>query len=140
MVDRRRVVPELGDESLTKQSMAQESDINQIVARHIAHGVPLFVDGRATYGDFSSFLDYHGSLNAVLRAQEEFNALPAAVREHVGNDPGKFLDLVYDPARRDELVALGLVDAAFPAGAVPAPPAPEGEITTEVPAAPPVVP
>lgn len=139
MVDRVRVVPDLGTESLTKQSMAQESDINQIVARHIAHGTPLFVDGRATYGDFSGFLDYHGSLNAVMRAQDEFNSLPAAVREHCQNDPGKFLELVYDPSRREELVALGLVDLAVPAGA-PAPPAPEGEITTEVPAAPAVVP
>lgn len=136
MVDRIRVVPDLGDVSLTKQSMAQESDINAIVARHVAHGAPFFVDGRATYGDFTGFSDYHGSLNAVMRAQEEFNALPAAVRDHVQNDPGKFLEMVFDPSRRDELVALGLVDLAIPVGAPAAPAAPEGEVVPAAPAAP----
>lgn len=124
MVDRIRVVADVGGPSLTKQSMAAETDINSIVARHIAHDAPFFVDGRATYGDFSGFDDYHGSLNAVMRAQEEFMKLPAAVREHCDNDPGEFLQMVYDPARRDELVALGLSPAAVPAAAPVAAPAP----------------
>lgn len=125
MTDRIRVVQPEGGRLMTKQSMAMESDINQIVARHVAHGTPFFQSGNATYGDFSGALDYHGSLNAVLRAQSEFERLPAAIREHCRNDPGEFLDLVYDPARREELVKLGLVESAIPAGA-PAP-APDPE-------------
>lgn len=112
-----------GGPSMTKQSMAAETDINAIVARHIAHDAPFFVDGRASYGDFFGSGDYHASLNAVMQAQEEFLKLPAAVRDHCQNDPGEFLQMVYDPARRDELVKLGLVEAAVPAAA-PAAPAP----------------
>lgn len=130
MVERVRVIAEVGGPSLTKQSMAAETDINQIVARHIAHDAPFFADGRATYGDFFGFGDYHASLDAVMQAQEEFAKLPAAVREHSENDPGKFLAMVYDPSRRDELVKLGLLPAAVPAAApaVPDPVVPVPEV------------
>lgn len=117
-MERVRVVAEVGGVSMTKQSMASDTDINQIVARHVAHDAPFFVDGRATYGDFTGVLDYHGALTAVMRAQDEFMALPAAVREHCKNDPGEFLSMVYDPGRRPELEKLGLVEAAVPAAAV----------------------
>lgn len=130
-IPRVPVVTMPGGPSLTKQSMAAETDINQIVARHIAHDAPFFADGRASYGDFFGAGDYHASLNAVMQAQDEFMKLPAAVRDHCKNDPGEFLQMVYDPARRDELVKLGLVEAAVPAAA-PAVPAP-AEVVPEVP-------
>lgn len=132
--DRVRVLAPEGGPVLTKQSMAAETDINQIVARHIAHKLPFYADGRASYGDFTGAVDYHTALNALVSAQEEFAKLPAAVRDHCENDPGEFLDMVMDPGRRDELVALGLVPEAIPASApvVPAVPA--------APAAPPVGP
>lgn len=130
--ERVEVLKMPGGPSMTKQSMAAETDINQIVARHIAHDAPFFADGRAAYGDFFGHGDYHASLNAVMQAQDEFMKLPAAVRDHCENDPGKFLELVYDPARRDELVKLGLVDAAVPAAA-PVVPAPAVPAVPEVP-------
>lgn len=142
--DRTSMIHPEGGRLMTKQAQALETDINQIVARHVAHGVPFPVDGRAGYGDFSGAVDYHGSLNAVLEAQREFAQLPAAVRDHCKNDPGEFLDLVYDPARQAELVELGLVPAAIPVGApgaevaVPGPaPAPGPESGGTPPATPP---
>lgn len=122
MSDRVRVVHPEGGRLLVKQSMAMESDINQIVARHVAHGVPFLPGDRATYGDFSNFDGYHAALNDVMRAQDEFAKLPAAIREHCRNDPGEFLQMVYDPARRAELEKLGLVEAAAPQAAPPADP------------------
>lgn len=120
---RVKVLAPGGGRKMTKQSMAAETDINQIVARHVAHGTPFFPDGRASYGDFTGIGDYHGCLNAVTRAQDDFMRLPAAVRDHCKNDPGEFLSLVFDVDRREELVKLGLVEAAIPAAA-PAAPAP----------------
>jgi len=126
---RKQVLAPGGGRVMTKQSMALESDVNQIVARHIAHREP-FPDGsRATYGDFSGAVDFHTALNAVRDAEATFGRLPSAVREFCNNDPGEFLDLVHDEGRRADLFALGLVPEAVPAGvggasgAVGAPPA-----------------
>lgn len=119
--DRVPVIDPGGGDKLVKESMALASDVNQIVARHIAHSVPFTMDERATYGDFSNVGDFHSALNRVMLAQDEFARLPASVREYCQNDPGRFLDLVYDPARVPELVELGLVPAAVPVAAeVPA--------------------
>lgn len=134
-IGRNRVVAASGGRAMTKQSMALETDVNSIVARHVAHRVPFFPDGAASYGDFSSGLDYHSALNALNAARSEFGKLPAAVRSHCENDPGKFLDMVMDPARRDELVKLGLVPEAIPAPKAPDPVPP---VVPAVPVVPPV--
>lgn len=111
-----------GGRVLVKQSMAMESDVNQIVARHVAHSVPFPEGTRARYGDFTGLSDFHDALNRVQAAEREFEALPAAVRELCGNDPGEFLRLVFDPAGRADLVELGLVGAAVPPAADVVPP------------------
>lgn len=115
-----------GGPLMTKQSDALESDVNQIVKRHIAYGVPLPVGGRPpTYGDFTSGLDFHTAMNRVTEAEQAFDALPAHVRAHCRNDPGELLDLVYDPARADELTKLGLLPEQTPVKPAPEPdPAP----------------
>lgn len=114
-MERVRVVAPEGGDMMTKQSMALESDINHIVSRWIHHGqVPRAVSSTPMYGDFSSFDSFHEAANLVLAAEADFARLPAHVRDHCKNDPGLFLDLVYDPERRPELEALGLVAAALP--------------------------
>lgn len=104
-----RVYSESGIKSLTKQSDALNSDVNSIVARHIAHRIPLPQATSARYGDFSGIRDYHEALNRVNAMNDSFSKLPANVRKHCHNDPGEFLDLVYDTSRREELELLGLV-------------------------------
>lgn len=124
-VPRFRVTADPVGPSLTKQAMALETDINAIVARHIAHGVGFPAGGPANYGDFSDSLSYHDALNSLREAEQSFGMLPAAVRDFCDNDPGKFLDLVFDPAKRADLEKLGLVPAAVPVPPVVAPsPAP----------------
>ncbi len=99
---------------MTKQSDALGADVNQIVKRFVAFG-DLPNDGKTpTYGDFSNVDDYLTSLNSLKLAQDQFDDLPAAVRNHVGNDPGAFLEMIYDPTRRPELEELGLVEAMLP--------------------------
>lgn len=124
VVERVPDVHPSGGRKMTKQSMAAETDINAIVKRHIAFRMPL-PEGPPSYGDFTGFGDFHAAQNQVVEAREQFLALPAHIRDYCENDPGKFLDLVFDPARRAELVKLGLlpeqVPAAAPAGDPPIP-------------------
>lgn len=120
----RRVVQPEGGRLMTKQSQALETDVNQIVARHIATKTPL-PTGPLQYGDFTNAMDFHGALTRIREAELQFNRLPAHIRRHCNNDPGQYLDLVFDPDRVGELELLGLVDAQKPEAAQPAPvPAP----------------
>jgi len=126
----RRVQHAGGGRLMTKQAEAAETDMNAIIRRHRNTGAPFPVNGNATYGDFSGSLDFHAALTRVREAELTFALLPAEVREAARNDPGVFLDMVHDPEKRDELVKLGLVEAAIPAAPVEAPvepaPVPEG--------------
>lgn len=109
---------------MTKQADAAKTDINQIMARWIAHGIPpTGAAAHAQYGEFDNVDDYHHALNNLKEADASFGRLPAAIRKHVNNDPGEFLQMVMDPDRRGELEALGLVEAMAPEDAPPAAPA-----------------
>lgn len=97
------------DEDMTRQSFKDECNINNIVARFIQTGAVDHVrEYGAQYGEVSS-MDLHEAMNTALKAQDMFDALPAKLREHFGQDPGVFLDFVADPANLDEMKQLGLV-------------------------------
>lgn len=108
-LERRRVTAPAGGETMTKQSMAAEVDINNIIKRWLRTGVAPVTGQKPLYGDFTGMVDFHSAMNRIRTAEADFMALPSAVRKHVDNDPGKFLEMVYDPERHDELVELGLV-------------------------------
>lgn len=105
--------------SLTKQSFAEECDINTIVERFGLTG-ELPTDIRAPqYADFDEIFDYHSAMNAVAQAREAFDAMPADVRARFSNDPGAFVDFCADENNRDEAVKLGLVLPAKVVDVVP---------------------
>lgn len=121
-MDRIRTVHPEGGRLMTKQAPAADSDINSIMGRWIAHGIPPRAGaGNPRYGDFSSGQDFHDSLSQIREAELQFGQLPAHIRSHCRNDPADFLEMVYDPERRDELVKLGLVEAQIPEAAKPDP-------------------
>ncbi len=130
IVERKRVTHPEGGKEMTKQSLVGGTDINLILARWFEHGqaVAHLNRSQAMWGDFSSGVDYQEALNSIKAAQHDFDALPADVRAHVNNDPGEFLEMVFDPERREELERLGLVDVQKPAGAARAP---EGDVREE---------
>lgn len=110
------------DPSRTKQSFAEESDINFIMARYMETGQldPLVVQQReAAFGDFSDGLDFMGAMNRVVEGQAAFGTLSSKVRDRFGNDPVLLLEFLSDPANRAEAESLGLVQkpAAEPAAA-----------------------
>ncbi len=111
-VERKRVVHPEGGKMLTKQSLAGATDINALLDRWMKHGEAVVHLNRTkgAYGDFSSGVDYQSALDQITGAQREFAALPADVRAHCNNDPADFLELIFDPNRREEVERLGLVD------------------------------
>lgn len=104
-----------GGGSKTRQSMAHEQNITQMLRRHIVQGNPL--RGQTTqpkYGDFANGLDFHQALTRVREAEVEFLRLPSQLRSHCRNDVGNFLDLVSNPDRREELKKLGMIPEHVP--------------------------
>lgn len=133
-----RYDPVTGEEtpSLTQQHFAEECDINTIVRRFgITGEMPTGVR-LPTYQDFTSVFDFKSAMDAVAKANESFDAMPAEVRARFQNDPQQFLEFVNREENRQEAIKLGLVlpkaqELAAP-GAAPAPapaPAPAQPIT-----------
>lgn len=106
-----RVQTPVGERSRTKQSFKEESDLNSVMRKYRSTGALVHNVNAALgrYGDFSSADDYLSAMSRVREAEELFAALPSAIRDHVNNDPGEFLQMVFDLDRRDELVELGLL-------------------------------
>lgn len=111
--------------SATKQSFAEDADINTIVRRFGLTGELPDNIVQPQFGDYEGVTDYHTAMNAVRKAAESFMELPAYVRSEFDNDPQKYLEFFADEKNRDRAVELGLVKAAAPSSEVPkSPPAP----------------
>lgn len=118
--------PDMYEPTLTNQSMAEDADINTMMARMgITGKVPdptpelynYIMSGGGTLGDLAADFDYRTALDQVRTANELFMTYPGNIRAHFENDPGKFLAFVADEKNRDQLKAWGLLK--------PEPPAPE---------------
>lgn len=100
-----------GEVSLTKQSDMDSCDINKILAKYEKTGIlPDMIKENPQYGDFSNPIDYQESLNIVIHAQEQFDALPALVRRRFDNDAAKFLAFASDERNLEEMGELGLLN------------------------------
>ncbi len=96
-------------ESRTRQSMAKECDINNIMAKFQKSGaITHFAAHAGEYG-FADSLTCHEALNVVTVGDRMFADLPSSLRERF-QDPGAFLDFVQDEANAKEMVELGLRD------------------------------
>lgn len=118
--------------TMTQQQFAEDANINNIIAKFQRTGVlgddpdpnnlPLF-------GDFTarSASNYQTAMNTVVRAREQFDALPSEIRERFGYSPKALLKFLGDSNNYDEAVRLGLVRPnPAPVEPTPAPmPAPD---------------
>lgn len=94
-------------ELLTKQSMKDECDINNIVAKYEKTGVLTHLNAtQATYADVSELGGYRDALDKVRAAEEVFMALPSELRAKFDNDPAKYLDFM-GAATKEQLEELG---------------------------------
>lgn len=103
---------ECKDESLARQSEAEDADINTIVRRFGLTGQLPDNIRLPQYGDFTNITSYHEAMNQVARAGEEFDKLPAAIRARFHNDPEEFVEFCSDKQNEDELEKLGLLNDA----------------------------
>lgn len=110
---------------------ADQCEINVIAGRYGLTGELPTPRRLAEYGDFTGVSDFHDALEQLRRAEESFEALPAAMRARFDNEPAQLWDFLQDPANDAEAVELGiLLPSALPPAPEPAsevpPPAPQG--------------
>lgn len=95
--------------SRTSQEMADEVDVNNIMARYVKTGtVPVYMDRTMLDGDLHT-MSFHEMQNAIAEASSAFNALPAVVRARFDNDPAKFVEFASDKANLAEMKELGML-------------------------------
>lgn len=102
------VIPE-DEECVVQQHHREEADINTIVRRFGLTGELPAPWGAPTFGDFTQATDFHSAQNMVIAAREEFERLPAEIRERFGHDPQQLLAFLDDGNNRAEAIELGLV-------------------------------
>lgn len=127
MTDRTQRFQTVNDEpSRTKQSFAEEADINNIVQKHDARTLIQSLNlAEKSYGDVTSFQDFHEIMNVLVEAEQDFQNLPSDVRRLFDNDVAVYLDTAHDDDKRNALVDLGhLPESERRPQAAPAAPAP----------------
>lgn len=103
-----RYKTEMSSQGGAKQSFKEECDINNILAKYQETGAITHANNRhADYG-FATSLDFHESMDLVLKAQEMFDELPSSIRAKFGHSPGAFLDFAQDPENAQEMADMGL--------------------------------
>jgi len=115
--------------SRTQQHLAQECDVNEIVARATRTGIlgdPMAINQRlATFQDVADVGDLHTTINKINAANMAFLELPADLRARFSNDPAELLEFLKDPKNMQEAVDLGLAPQSMaPAGKGTPTPAP----------------
>jgi len=92
----------------THGEFKDECDINSIMSKFNKTGqLPELIKKNPQYGDFANVSDYQTSLNTVMHAQQQFEALPANIRKRFDNDPASFLEFCSNEENVDELRELG---------------------------------
>lgn len=133
---RRRVQTPVGTKTRTKQSEADSTDVNRIMAKYLKTGViEHWNQRRPQYGDFSAATDYKTAVDTAQAAQDEFMTLSANVRKACENDPLKLLELMASEEGMQTLVDAGLEldDSKANAGAPPAPKKSEEAVAADAP-------
>ena len=100
------------DASLAQQHFKEECDINTILQKFNITGLLPESPLSPRYGDFTGIGDYHGALNRVIAAQDEFEALPAQIRARFDNNPEKLIEFLDNSDNRSEAEQLGLIEKA----------------------------
>lgn len=94
----------------TKQSMAADCDINNIMKKYQRTGLIDHVAKHgAEYAEASS-LTYHDAMNLKTKADQMFSDLPSTTRKRFHHDPAQFLEFVQDDENLEEMEELGLLN------------------------------
>lgn len=104
----------LGGPSLTKEAPREQTDVNVIMARYFATGIPPEAsEALAQYVDLTEFGSMAECMIRTAEIGQAFNDLPSSVRERFANDPRVLVETLaaagYDEGIRKELQAIGLL-------------------------------
>ncbi len=112
--ERRPFIPD--PVSRTKQSFADECEINNIMAKFQQTGVINHAaKHQATYGQADG-TTFQEAMNIVIDAQEAFSDLPSSLRSRFGNDPAAYLNFVSNEENYPEMERLGLLNRSYTEG------------------------
>lgn len=123
-------------ESMTKQAPAEETDVNLIVARYVKTGdTSALMRVQGSFADVSTIGDFNECMQKIKGAESAFQELPAEIRDYFNNDPGQLADAMSNPARVEELTAMGLLREDKPTSSpATAPAGPAAPAATAAPA------
>jgi len=97
---------------VTVQYHKDQCDINNIIAKH-SNGGPIFATtAQPRYDDFSDVVDYQTAQNALISANNAFQALPSDIRAYFNNSPQQFVEFCSDEKNIDEMRRLKLAPDA----------------------------
>lgn len=102
--------------SLTHTEFKKQTDINNIVEQYVTTGTLPTVRGNVfskrhpMFGDFSVGNDFQQIQNTLKASENAFQELPARVRERFRNNPSELVKALQNPAMREELEELGIVE------------------------------
>lgn len=98
--------------SRTQQHFKKEVDLNRMMEKYQKTGLlPVPVDRKPFYGDFTEVEDFHGLQIKLAAAQAEFMRLPSFIRSRFNNDPHQLLEFLSNASNDAEAVKLGLKEA-----------------------------
>ncbi len=99
----RLIQPAEYPDGRTKQSFADETDINKILQRAQQSGTLSHLqEYSGVYGDFADF-DFFDATLKLSHGREVFDALPSELRTEFNQSPAAFFKYVNDPANADDL-------------------------------------
>ena len=111
--ERTRVPTIIDTPSRTHQEFKDECDVNNIVSNYAKTGFlvdPTTPVSRVPqFGDFTAIPSFQEAQNALIEAQDAFDALPSNVRKRFSNNPAELMSFLEDPANAEEAEKLGLV-------------------------------
>lgn len=105
--ERKSHVPE--GESRTKQSFADQCEINNIIQKFQVTGAITHANKHQLHYGETDGTTFHEAMNIVCEAQEAFSELPSSLRARFGNDPAAYLDFVSNEDNKPEMAKLGLL-------------------------------
>lgn len=94
--------------TLTKQAFKDQTNVNNILKKHAVNQtqLPALIQSNPTFGTFGAPQSLLEAYDTVKKAETQFSALPARVREKFQNDPAQFLAFAQDPSKRGDLQKL----------------------------------
>lgn len=101
--EKERPVTENNEPTMTKQALAEELDVNNIIRKYNKTGIMQKAhDFEGVYGEFDSF-DLREAIEKVKLANELFLEVPSSIRSEFNNDAGAFVDFATNPVNIEQM-------------------------------------